>query len=66
MAGLLAEQPRGKRPPFKLAYLQGIIRACGGDEAELARWTKAWRLVQTKPSHRPVAGGEVVPLNRAG
>src|SRR5690606_42084661 len=45
---LLSEGSTTKRPPLKLTYLQGVIRACGGGEEELKRWTKAWRLVQNK------------------
>lgn len=48
VSALLSEGSTAKRPPLKLTYLQGVIRACGGGEEELKRWTKAWRRVHTK------------------
>ncbi|MDB5910360.1 MAG: hypothetical protein JWP34_4474 [Massilia sp.] len=62
VSALLSEHTTVKRPPLTLAYLQGIIRACGGQEDELRQWTKAWRLVQQNGSrHEEMA--EIVHLS---
>lgn len=48
---LLAEAPR-KRPSVTLPYVQGLIRACGGDDYQVQHWTTAWRRL-----YLPSAGG---------
>ncbi|MDH2426449.1 hypothetical protein [Sphaerisporangium sp. TRM90804] len=46
------------RAPFKLEYVQGCIRGCGGDEEEVRRWTTAWRKVSNgRPSLTLTTGG---------
>jgi hypothetical protein len=42
VSDLLAEAPR-RRPPVTLPYVQGLIRACGGRQDRIERWTTAWR-----------------------
>jgi hypothetical protein len=51
---LLSEVP-WRRPPLTLEYIQGLIRACGGDVEEVRRWTTAWRRICLAQAH---ASGE--------
>jgi hypothetical protein len=61
---LLAEAPR-TRPPVTLRYVQGLIRACGGQGDRVQRWTTAWRRIYL-PAVSAGAAGEVISLpNRA-
>ena len=61
---LLAEAPR-TRPPVTLPYVQGLIRACGGQDDRVQRWTTAWRRIFL-PAVSAGAEGEVISLpNRA-
>ncbi|MEV5408613.1 hypothetical protein AB0K60_07220 [Thermopolyspora sp. NPDC052614] len=36
---------RADKPALKMHYLLGLIRGCGGDAEEQARWITAWRLL---------------------
>jgi DNA-binding CsgD family transcriptional regulator len=40
---LLYEKP--KKPPLKLAYVQGLVHGCGANAEEEQRWVTAWRAV---------------------
>jgi hypothetical protein len=43
VAKLIYDKP-GK-PMLKMEYVIGIIRGCGGDQAEQQRWVTAWRII---------------------
>lgn len=45
-------------PPLKLAYVQGCIRGCLGDEEEIRRWTTAWRMVHLSNGRQSARPGE--------
>ncbi|WP_157964094.1 hypothetical protein [Actinocorallia populi] len=66
-AGLVSENP-SKWPTVRLRYIQGFVRACGGDTALIARWTAAWRHVfegfpLPAPTESALPPG-VTPINR--
>lgn len=63
VCNLLAEEQR-RRPPLTLAYLQGIIRALGGEEEEVRQWTTAWRQVRQISTSDTRTNGTVVTLHR--
>lgn len=44
ISNILFKEP-GRKPPLKLGYVRGFIRACGGDEEDLKRWVTAWRRI---------------------
>ena len=60
---LLAEERR-RRPPLTLAYLQGLIRALGGEEEEVRQWTTAWRQVRRISTSGTRTDDTVVTLRR--
>jgi hypothetical protein len=61
---LLAKNAR-KRPPLKLAYVQAIIRGCGGSQDDIARWTTAWRRIRRGAGTSSGTGeNNVISLNK--
>lgn len=57
---------RPHKPPLKMEYLIGIIRGCGGDQAEQQRWVTAWRILsQTHPDIRQRMQAARKALNKA-
>ncbi|MFL6051312.1 MAG: hypothetical protein ACJ72W_00095, partial [Actinoallomurus sp.] len=43
IAKIVFDKPN--KPPLKMDYLIGMIRGCGGDQAEQERWVTAWRIL---------------------
>lgn len=62
---LLAVAP-SKRPPVRLEYVQALIRACGGQDDRVQRWSTAWRRIYVATVASEAATAEVISLhNRA-
>ncbi|MET1035223.1 MAG: hypothetical protein ABWX68_08320 [Arthrobacter sp.] len=72
IVGLLSEDPK-KWPKIRLAYIQGFVRAVGGDKTLIGRWSVAWRHVfegfplpvpVTEPAQNDDTDAGVIPINR--